>query len=132
MTTDLQTLAVELQSLGVRTVGDPGETRSGGAGPSDAGFLWIDGAPLTVPVHGDYAERSPYELRLNGARGRGVLFRDGVEVGPVRLHPRPRIYDLETADGIPYWKIALMHLDSLASTVFQRCVYWGTHEQCHF
>ena len=25
-----------------------------------------------------------------------------------------------------------MHLDSLASTVFQRCVYWGTHEQCHF
>ena len=58
--------------------------------------------------------------------------RDGVEVGPVRLHPRPRIYDLETADGVPYWKIALMHLDSLASTVFQRCVYWGTHEQCHF
>ena len=33
---------------------------------------------------------------------------------------------------MPYWKIALMHLDSLASTVFQRCVYWGTHEQCHF
>ena len=25
-----------------------------------------------------------------------------------------------------------MHLDSLASTVVQRCIYWGTHEQCHF
>ena len=62
----------------------------------------------------------------------GTLLRDGVEVGPVRLHPRPKIYDLETADGVPYWKIALMHLDSLASTVYQRCVYWGTHEQCHF
>ncbi len=24
------------------------------------------------------------------------------------------------------------HLDSLASTVHQRCVYWGTDEQCHF
>ena len=67
------------------------------------------------------------------ASGRaGTLLRDGVEVGPVRLHPRPKIYDLETADGVPYWKIALMHLDSLASTVFQRCVYWGTDEQCHF
>jgi radical SAM protein (TIGR04043 family) len=85
-----------------------------------------------VPIHGEYAERSPYELVLNGERRRGTLFRDGVEIGPVRLHPRPRIYDLATADGVPYWKIALMHLDSLASTVFQRCVYWGTHEQCHF
>ena len=135
MSVDLQTLAVELQSLGVRTVGGEdgvGETRAGGAGPSDAGFLWIDGTPLTVPVHAEFALRSPYELVLK-TRGRaGMLFRDGEEVGPVRLHPRPRIYDLATADGVPYWKIALMHLDSLASTVFQRCVYWGTDEQCHF
>jgi radical SAM protein (TIGR04043 family) len=131
---DLKTLAVELQSFGVRTVerGAAGETRAGGAGPSDAGFLWIDGAPLTVPVHADYAARSPYELVLNGRGRAGTLYRAGVEVGRVRLHPRPKIYDLRTADGVPYWKIALMHLDSLASTVFQRCVYWGTHEQCHF
>ena len=132
---DLQTLAVELQSLGVRTSQrdeGPGATRAGGAGPSDAGFIWLDGAPLTVPVHGDYVASSPYELVLARSGRAGTLLRDGVEVGPVRLHPRPRIYDLETADGVPYWKIALMHLDSLASTVFQRCVYWGTHEQCHF
>jgi len=131
---DIKTLAVELQSLGVRTTmpSQPGETRSGGAGPSDAGFLWVDGAPLTVPVHGDYVARSPYELVL-GANGRaGTLLRDGAEVGLVTLHPRPKIYDLETADGVPYWKIGLMHLDSFASTVFQRCVYWGTDDQCHF
>ncbi|HSI31027.1 MAG TPA: radical SAM protein, partial [Miltoncostaeaceae bacterium] len=132
---DLKTLAVELQSLGVRTSHrdeGPGATRAGGAGPSDAGFIWLDGAPLTVPVHGDYVASSPYELVLAGSGRAGTLMRDGVEVGPVRMHPRPRIYDLETAAGVPYWKIALMHLDSLASTVFQRCVYWGTHEQCHF
>ena len=69
---------------------------------------------------------------MNGSGRAGTLLRDGVEVGPVRLHPRPKIYDLQTADGVPYWKIALMHLDSLASRCFQRCVYWGTHEQCHF
>ena len=134
MSVDIKTLAVELQSLGVRTSvpSAPGDTRAGGAGPSDAGFLWVDGAPLTVPVHGDYVSRSPYELVL-GANGRaGTLFRDGDEVGRVTLHPRPKIYDLETADGVPYWKIGLMHLDSFASTVFQRCVYWGTDDQCHF
>ncbi|MDX6646681.1 MAG: hypothetical protein QOK40_2408 [Miltoncostaeaceae bacterium] len=128
---DIRTLAVELQSLGVRT-SESGDTRRGGAGPSDAGFLWIDGAPLTVPVHAEYASRSPYELVMNRSGRAGTLFREGVEVGQVRLGPRPKIYDLQTADGIPYWKIALMHLDSLASTVFQRCVYWGTDDQCHF
>lgn len=131
---DLKLLAVELQSLGVRTrvPEGSGATRAGGAGPSDAGFIWVDGAPLTVPVHGEYVSRSPYELVLHSSGRAGVLTRDGHPVGPVHLHPRPRIYDLQTADGVPYWKIGLMHLDSLASTVFQRCVYWGTPEQCHF
>ena len=39
---------------------------------------------------------------------------------------------MQTADGVPYWKIALLHLDSIASTVVQKCIYWGTHEQCGF
>jgi radical SAM protein (TIGR04043 family) len=33
---------------------------------------------------------------------------------------------------VPYWKIALLHLDSIASTVVQKCIYWGTPEQCGF
>ena len=131
---DIRVLAVELQSLGARTVGGVPreETRAGGAGPSDAGFVWFEGTPLTVPVHGDYVARSPFEVRLSEAGEGGVLYRDGVEVGPIRLHPRPKIYDLATADGVPYWKIGLMHLDSFASTVMQHCVYWGTEDQCHF
>lgn len=133
---DVRTLAVELQSLGVRTRAQDAapreEVRAGGAGPSDAGFLWFGDTPLTVPVHGDYVRESPYELVLDDARRRGVLYRDGEEVGRVTMPPRPKIYDLETDDGVPYWKIALMHMDSLASTVMQRCVYWGTDEQCHF
>ena len=48
------------------------------------------------------------------------------------MPPRPKIYDMQTADGVPYWKIALLHLDSIASTVVQKCIYWGTHEQCAF
>ena len=34
--------------------------RRGGAGPSDALFLWVRGLPLTVPWHAAFVERSPY------------------------------------------------------------------------
>jgi radical SAM protein (TIGR04043 family) len=131
---DDRRLLVELQSLGVRVQdesgGDGVPGRRGGAGPADAGFLWVRGLPLTVPMHAEYAHHSPYTLLLtaHGAR----LYRGDEEVGPVAVPRRPRIYDMATADGVPYWKIALLHLDSIASTVVQKCIYWGTHEQCGF
>ena len=34
--------------------------------------------------------------------------------------------------GVPYWQIALLHLDSVASTVLQTCAYWGNDDQCTF
>ena len=81
-------------------------------------------------MHAGYVAHSPYVLRLSDSGGE--LWRGGERVGPAMVPPRPRFYDLETDDGIPYWKIALLHLDSVASTVVQRCIYWGTSEQCHF
>jgi radical SAM protein (TIGR04043 family) len=134
LTLDDRQLLVELQSLGVRvedeTAGDGVPGRRGGAGPADAGFIWVRGLPLTVPMHASYAHESPYTLRLTD---HGPLLLHGEEdVGPVRIPRRPRIYDMHTADGVPYWKIALLHLDSIASTVVQKCIYWGTHEQCGF
>jgi radical SAM protein (TIGR04043 family) len=131
---DERQLLVELQSLGVRVEDDIGggtwSTRRGGAGPSDALFLWVRGLPLTVPWRASFVERSPYTVRLTD-RG-ATLYRGENLVGPVKLPRRPRIYDMQTADGIPYWKIALLHLDSIASTVVQKCIYWGTEEQCAF
>ena len=127
-------LLVELQSLGVRVEDESGTTkvpgRRGGAGPSDAGFVWVRGLPLTVPMHSRFAQASPYRLRL-GERS-AKLFRGDDYVGPVVIPPQPKIYEMSTADGVPYWKIALLHLDSIASTVVQKCIYWGTHEQCRF
>ncbi|HEX5620754.1 MAG TPA: hypothetical protein VFX51_20200, partial [Solirubrobacteraceae bacterium] len=130
---DDRRLLVELQSLGVRVVdedADAAPTRRGGAGPSDALFLWVRGLPLTVPAHADFVDVSPYTLRTTGRKAQ--LFRDDEFVAPVTVPRRPRIYDMETAAGVPYWKIALLHLDSIASTVVQKCIYWGTHEQCGF
>lgn len=135
---DDRRLLVELQSLGVNVQDDresiarggPFSGRRGGAGPSDALFMWVRGLPLTVPWQATYVERSPYTVQLTD--GGGTLYRGEQLIGPVKLPRRPRIYDMETADGIPYWKIALLHLDSIASTVVQKCVYWGTEEQCGF
>jgi hypothetical protein len=130
---DDRRLLVELQSLGVRVLDGADRTlpgRRGGAGPSDALFLWVRGLPLTVPSHAAYVDASPYTLRLEGRHA--TLHRDGELVGPVTVPPRPRIYDMQTADGVPYWKIALLHLDSIASTVVQKCIYWDTPEQCGF
>ncbi len=136
---DERRLLVELQSLGVHVqddtrdggwgAGRPGHRR-GGAGPSDALFLWVRGLPLTVPWQAWFVKRSPYTIHVteDGTN----LYRGESLIGPVKLPRRPRIYDMQTADGIPYWKIALLHLDSIASTVVQKCIYWGTEEQCGF
>src|SRR5262249_54159960 len=58
--------------------------------------------------------------------------RDGERLASAQPFRRPRFYDLATADGVPYWQIALLHLDSLASTVNQTCAYGGNADQCTF
>ena len=122
-------LIVDLQSVGLRVEAQL-ETRRGGAGPTDSGMLWIEGVAVTVPTVGEQAQASSYVLRWEDA-GYGI-YRDGVRVAGATGAPRPRFYDLVTADGVPYWQIGLMHLDSFASTVVQTCSYWGTPDQCAF
>ncbi|MDD7938278.1 MSMEG_0568 family radical SAM protein [Actinomycetospora lutea] len=122
----IASVIVAVQSAGIR-LETPVETRTGGAGPTDAGMLWIEGFPVTVPT----TPSSEYVLRSedNGAQG---LYRHGERLASVTGARRPRFYDRATADGTPYWKIALLHLDSLASTVVQACNYWNTADQCAF
>jgi radical SAM protein (TIGR04043 family) len=122
-------LVTELQSKGLRVEASM-EARHGGAGPSDSGMLWIEGVAVTVPVDAAFAKSSPYSLRAEDD-GFGIYL-DGERLAAAAGAPRPRYYDLETADGVPYWKIALLHLDSLASTVVQTCAYWGNSDQCQF
>jgi radical SAM protein (TIGR04043 family) len=122
-------LIAELQSVGLRVETEL-ETRQGGAGPSDAGMLWIDGVPTTVPTSASYVAESPYALRADD-EGFGI-YQGTVRLAEARPAPQPNFYNMKTADGLEYWKIALMHLDSLASTVLQTCAYWGNADQCQF
>jgi hypothetical protein len=95
-------------------VEDTIQARRGGAGPSDAGMIRVEGVPVTFPFTADYVAESPYVLRPegpeDGAGGWGV-YREGRRLAGAEVPPRPRFYDMTTADGIPYWKIALLHLD---------------------
>lgn len=125
----LARLITELQGRGLR-VEVPLESRQGGAGPADAGMLWIDGFAATVPTGAGYAQSSPYVLRAEDD-GWGI-YAEGERLASAQPFGRPHYYDLATADGIPYWQIALLHLDSLASTVIQTCAYWGNSDQCTF
>jgi radical SAM protein (TIGR04043 family) len=99
-------------------------TRHKGAGPSDDGHLVVGGANAAIPID----RESPYTVR-DGRVHKGTIDL-GVSVEAVR---RPRFYDLETADGVPYRKIALLHgRDVLASTVVQTCIRYAEDQRCRF
>lgn len=130
LTPQLAGLLADLQSFGLQ-VQEPLESRRGGAGPADAGMLWVEGVAVTVPVAAPFVAQSPFTLRAEDEEAYGI-YRDGERVASARRTSRPRYYDLTTEDGIPYWQIALLHLDSVASTVIQTCMYWGTDDVCRF
>ncbi len=126
----------ELQSSGVRLI-DPKagvESRRGGAGPSDHKAITVNGITVMVPVHTAPAFDSPYVAEAPDATGRGRILRDGIGLGTISFPQRPRFYDLTTADGIPYWKIAVLHgEDVLATTVLQSCIrYRSRTRTCQF
>lgn len=126
---DLAELVTRLQAEGLRSPTGV-EGRRGGAGPSDVGMLWVDGVPLTLGAGTGGAAGSSFSLQEDG--GHLAVYDGDRRVAGARPMGRPRYYDLETSDGVPYWKIALLHLDSLASTVVQTCAYWGNDDQCRF
>ena len=125
-----------MQSFGVRLV-DPTaghESRRGGAGPSDHKAITIDGMTVMVPVHTAPAFESPYVAEKPDPQGHSQLSRDGAPLAKISFPVRPRFYDRVTADGIPYWKIAVLHgRDVLATTVLQSCIrYQSRTKTCRF
>lgn len=131
---DKQQLITELQSQGLKLVkqdlGSAG--RKGGAGPSDHKAVTVDGTTVMVPIFNDTAAKSPYSVRVD--RTAAVLELEGKAIAPISFPRQPKFYSLTTADGIPYWKIALLHShDVLATTVLQTCMrYSDTATACQF
>jgi radical SAM protein (TIGR04043 family) len=119
-------LRTELAVHGLRAA--PPVRRRAGAGPSDDGHWQLrGGCAATLPMAPD----SPFAIDAGGR-----LTRDGVVVEDAMLEPieRPRFYDLETADGVAYEKLARLHGgDVLATTVVQTCIrYQSADTRCRF
>lgn len=113
---------VDIALLGIRV--DAEVKRAGGAGPSDDGHVLFQNEGAAIPLNPE----SPYVVT------NGRLLLDGADLG-LEVHPvkRPRFYDLETADGVNYEKIAKLHgANVLATTVVQTCVRYDESERCRF
>lgn len=131
-----QQVITELQTQGlnliVDTVGASG--RKGGAGPSDHKAVTVGGTTVMVPVYTDGAAESPYAVGRDRTTGKSTLTHRGKVIASIGFPKQPQFYGLETADGIPYWKIALLHSHNvLATTVLQNCIrYENRKTACQF
>lgn len=131
-----QQLIVQLQSQGLKLLktseGVPG--RKGGAGPSDHKAITIDGTTIMVPIYTETADLSPYTATLDPTTNLTTLNLDGEKIASIEFPTTPNFYNLTTAEGIPYSKIALLHShDVLATTVIQTCIrYRNPDTACQF
>ena len=117
-------LIAELQSAGIR-VPDSITGRKGGAGPAEGRAFLLNDLAVHIPIAAAYVANSPFELRSQ--REGYVLLKNGTEIGSIGIVPEPQYYHDQTADGIGYRQIALLHgKDCLATTVNQRCSHWQT------
>lgn len=132
MPSDLLRELVELQCRGARLDGGEDASRRGGAGPSDAGAYRLGEHTIMIPTRIRSARTSPFTI-VAGCENL-TLEKQGELLGELSAVPRPRFYDLETADGISYEKLARLHgRDCLATTVVQRCIrYDQPSTRCRF
>lgn len=126
--TDLQTHGLRLMDPALGAAG-----RQGGAGPSDHKAVTVGDTTVMVPVYTGTASQSPYSVATAGSK-QGQLLHDTREVGAIAFPDQPQFYSLKTADGVPYWHIALLHShDVLATTVQQTCMrYRDASTACQF
>ncbi len=134
--TKKQLLLSELQTNGLRLI-DPGAgaaSRRGGAGPTDHKAVTVLGTTIMVPVHTQGASKSTYLATPPDRQGVSVLKSGEAVVCEISFPPQPLFYGLTTDEGVPYWKIALLHSrDTLATTVLQTCVRYGHQAtKCQF
>jgi len=128
---NFSTLKTELLCLGAKAK-IKRHLRKTGAGPAGGSyFILPNGSVVQIPVVGRFVQNSPFSITEDS----DVLFlsKNDERVCELQGVPTPQFYQLNTSDGIPMWKIALIHgVDCLATTVDQTCVHWRHNLQCDF
>jgi len=132
MSKDVLALKVELLCRGARLSAKINKGRKVGAGPTGGRYLILPGGScVNAPLWGEFVKESQFVLTEKG--GRWVLLKGDDVEATVDLVPHPSFYSKKTSNGIPMWKVALLHgKDCLATTVYQKCVYWDVGKKCKF
>ena len=127
--TDLQAKGLNLATEATGAAG-----RKGGAGPSDHKAVTIGETTVMVPVYTSGAAKSPYGVESDRTTGQSYLTRNNRILTRLNFPQQPKFYSLQTADGIPYSQIALLHSHNvLATTVLQTCIrYENRKTACQF
>jgi len=109
--------------------------RKGGAGPLGGRYFLLEDSKTLINVA---LWNNPKKTSLRLGEKKDGFFEvydenKGVYFGKLKLVENPQFYNLTTSDGIEMKKIALVHgVDCLASTIYQKCIYWACGEACEF
>ncbi len=106
--------------------------RKGGAGPVGGRYFVLpDGNNCGIPIRDSTMASRFSSTTLEPTKEEGSwIYDSSTKLAEV---PTPSFYNLQTENGIPYYKLALLHGSScLATTVYQSCRYWSTHTQCKY
>ncbi len=109
--------------------------RKGGAGPLGGRYFYLEDGSTSVNVAlWDDKKKTNLELRNYDEEFFEVYdVRERGSFGKIKLIKNPNFYKLQTSEGIPMKKIALMHgVDCLASTIYQKCAHFACGEGCKF
>ncbi|MFO8017848.1 MAG: hypothetical protein R6U96_04380 [Promethearchaeia archaeon] len=109
--------------------------RKGGAGPLNGKYFLLDADKTlaNVPLWNEKSSHSDLYLKYSGGSMFEVFDEKNKLFDRIELIESPAFYELETSDGIPMKKIALMHgIDCLASTIYQKCKHWSCGKACKF
>ena len=109
--------------------------RKGGAGPLGGRYFILEDRKTLVNV-ALWNDKNKTSLVLKEKKGDFFEVNDNNNnqfFGNLKLVENPKFYELKTTDGINMNKIALVHgVNCLASTIYQKCIYWACGEPCKF
>ncbi len=109
--------------------------RKGGAGPLGGRYFILEDDTTLVNV-ALWNSKEKASLLLGEKKGDFFEVYDNKSnrfFGNLKLVENPKFYLEKTTDGFEMKKIALVHgVDCLASTIYQKCVYWACGEPCKF
>ncbi|MFX0133797.1 MAG: radical SAM protein [Candidatus Hodarchaeota archaeon] len=105
--------------------------RKTGAGPAGGSFFELEDSIINLPLWPKFAQTSKLKL-IKDDNDWKIIYNDDVYCNLKKIPP-PKFYSVRTTDGVLMKKIALLHgKDCLATTVYQKCIYWAKNLQCKF